>query len=144
MKMRHPVPVDWGRKPENQGKIITRPTAGPCTLQGAAGAFCMLLGLGKYLRRAVAFGVCLHERLLYPGYDGSKVLAPWQELCGLRNGRISILLPSCPAPPWLPPACCMLHIPFGQSAIRKQSIMENHGYHHCNDHLYGDRCQCGA
>lgn len=30
----------------------------------------------NYLRRAVAFGVCLHERLLYPGYDGSKVLRP--------------------------------------------------------------------
>ena len=34
-------------------------------------------GAGEnYLRRAVAFGVCLHERLLYPGYDGSKVLRP--------------------------------------------------------------------
>lgn len=65
-----------GTEARELGKIITRPTAGPCTLRGGR-RFLHAAGAGEnYLRRAVAFGVCLHERLLYPGYDGSKVLRP--------------------------------------------------------------------
>ncbi|RGZ03525.1 hypothetical protein DXA14_15605 [Hungatella hathewayi] len=66
--------MDRGRKPENQGKLQRVRKQIPAH-DGGSGRSLYASGAGEnHLRRAVAFGVYLHKRLLYPGDDGGKIL----------------------------------------------------------------------
>ena len=65
-----------GRKPENQGKLQRVRKQIPAH-DGAAGALCMLLGLGKIIFGALSLSVFTCINGCYtPGDDGGKILCP--------------------------------------------------------------------
>ena len=110
-------------------------------ITGAAGAFCMLLGLGKIISGALSLSVfaCMNGC-----YTLGMTAARYCALAGtVRSTEESVfLLPSCRRRHGSrqPVVCCIF--PLDNPPSENSQLWKDHGYHHCNDHLYGDRCQC--